>query len=492
MNLLQEFNNREKALIVWFLFFWILALSRKEVRVSFYGVLKALVNKYILATLAAMVLYTSIEIFSLCKIGLWQTTLTKDTVFWILGTAFVLLLNINTASKDERFFRKILLDNVKFVLVFEFLVNFYTFPLLCETILIPFIFVFAGMAAIADRKVEDKSTKKLVDFSLGVFGIFILVFSFVKMLSDFQGFATSENLRTFILPPLLTVGYMPFMYLVALFMAYEDFFILLDLRVGKRDAMLAKFTKWQILRLCHVNLGKFIRMSQESRQELMRARDKTEVKSIIRKYEGRIITMNRQSIMNLILSIFMLVVVLLVSIYVAVQEPPFKHVMEVVRAIGELYLWPMVILVLVGWVFREPIIRLIDRMRRFSTPLGPVDLSPHELIAIPTKSTLEIRFPGNIYWLAHNLEHTRLRLELMWPKGEVIAMLDRCIHHANTAQVPQEQIERLEEVRKQILDGSPDTVRWHQHAEELEVISRSIAGVAEYSHPDGYGYVPAP
>jgi hypothetical protein len=103
--------------------------------------------------------------------------------------------------------------------------------------------------------------------------------------------------------------------------------------------------------------------------------------------------------------------------------------------------------------------------------------------SIPTEGRLNTNYPGNIFWLAHNIEHTRLRLELQWPKNEVISMLDNCIHHATQAHVPSEYISWLRQIRENIDQTSNDQTRWHESAQDLDGFSRRIAHIAQKSHP---------
>jgi hypothetical protein len=74
--------------------------------------------------LATMILYVCILVLLFSTIGFWQTNLIKDTVIWSLGTAFVHLININQVTKSEDYFKTILFDNLKLILVLEFIVNF--------------------------------------------------------------------------------------------------------------------------------------------------------------------------------------------------------------------------------------------------------------------------------------------------------------------------------------------------------------------------------
>jgi len=280
------FNNREKAIIVWGLIFLVWALSHKNIRTSIFSVLKVLSQKKIVIVLTAMFLYVGLVVLMFRKIHLWDISLIKDTGFWVFGTAFVLLMNENKAVQDEHYFKKVLLDNLKLILVLEFIVNLYTFSLWVELILMPLLFILVAMSAFVEIKKEYLTVKKAVNPVLAIFGIFLIIFVLFNIIVDYQGFATTENLRAFLLPPLLTLTFIPFLYFLALFMAYENLFIRLDIFLEK-DKTLAKFTKRKIISLCLVNLGKVNKFTRENTQELMRLNDKNDVLSLIQQSNGK-------------------------------------------------------------------------------------------------------------------------------------------------------------------------------------------------------------
>ncbi len=280
------FNNREKALILWFLAFLFWGTLRKDIRRSIFGVLKALFRTEILVVLAAVIIYTGFAVVLLSKIGLWRTDLTKDTIFWLFGTAFVYPLNLNQATHDEHFFRKIVFDNLKLILVLEFIINFYTFSLGIEIILIPFLFFLGGMSAITKNRKEYSAVQKWIDRTLAAFGIILIIFASANLLRYYGDFATSDNFRAFLLPPTLTLGYLPFLYFLALFMTYEEFFVRIDIFL-KRDKTLATFLKRKILVSCRANLGKLNWFSRQNFLEFKKLRDKNDVMIMIQNYKKR-------------------------------------------------------------------------------------------------------------------------------------------------------------------------------------------------------------
>lgn len=260
---MDTFNNREIALIIWILIFliWMLfkknfwIVFKKDLRVSLFNFLKILTSKKIIILIFSMLLYVFLIIFMLHKIGFWNVSMIKDTIFWTFGVAFIMLINSDKANKDEHFFRKILLDNIKLIIVLEFIINLYVFNLVVELILIPILFIVVMMSAFAETKKENMQVKKAMGFILVIIGICFIIFVTYNIIIDFKGFASLDNLRGFLLPPVLTTFYLPFAYFMALFMIYETFFLRINILISKNKA-LTKYAKRKILEECHFNLRK--------------------------------------------------------------------------------------------------------------------------------------------------------------------------------------------------------------------------------------------
>jgi len=280
---INTLNGREKAVIVWFLIFLFWALSQKNIRTSMLGVLKAFFQKKIITVFLAMFVYIFFIILLFSKLQIWNASLTKDTGFWILGSAFVLLMNVNNATQDDHHFKKILIDNLKLILVLEFIITLYSFNFWIEMLFVPVMFLIVAMGAVAEIKKEYLPVKKLIDNILSFIGIFLIIFAISKVIGDYQGFLTANNLRSFVLPPLMALAYIPFLYIFALIMAYEMLFVRLDIFL-KNDKKLAGFAKQKIFRLCFLNLGKLNRFAKESTSDLLNLRDKNGILNLVERF----------------------------------------------------------------------------------------------------------------------------------------------------------------------------------------------------------------
>lgn len=220
------FSTREIAVIFWLVVFCIYILINKEIRKSAYRVIIALGNKYVVFAILFLFVYTYlITYFPLYICGAWDGSMIKDTCIWFLFTALSLLFNVNKA-RDFTFFKRIITDNIKVIIIVEFLFNFYTFPLVVELIMLPiltFLIIVQTYAEIYQQqepkyKVTTSCIKKIL--SLIGYGIFIYVIWMA--IKDYGNLLLIYNVKILLLPIFLTLLSIPYFYVVALIIEYDS------------------------------------------------------------------------------------------------------------------------------------------------------------------------------------------------------------------------------------------------------------------------------
>lgn len=125
-------NNREIAVLLWFLAIsiYILSSSRMtEVRNAFNGVITAFFVKKIITVLFFMVAYMAIVIYWLSELELWNFEQLKNTVFWSFSVGFMSLFKLEKIKQDKHFFKHSVLDNLKLLAILQFVIGVYTFSL---------------------------------------------------------------------------------------------------------------------------------------------------------------------------------------------------------------------------------------------------------------------------------------------------------------------------------------------------------------------------
>lgn len=262
MSIINALNNREIATAIWLTIILLWALSISDFRRSIPGLLKAFFHKKIFLPLLVMLLYIFLMVLAFKKIGFWDVSATKDTILWTLGSAFASYFSLNKVTQDSAYFKNVILDNIKFIVIMEFVVNLYSFSLPAELIVIPIVSFIVMANVLAESKPEYKQANKLFNFILGVFGLYLLTFTFREVVVDFQNFASLKNLRDFFLPPLFTVTLLPFIYIMALFSLYESFFIRINF--ANKNSDIARYAKRKVIASCHINLSKLNKVSKRA------------------------------------------------------------------------------------------------------------------------------------------------------------------------------------------------------------------------------------
>lgn len=276
-------NGREKALLVWGLIAFVFILVNRKTHDAMLGVVKAFLNIKIVAPFLAMFFYSGMLLWLLNIVGLWNSALLKDTIFWLFGTAIVLFFNTNRASQNPSLLKKMLLETVAFTVFLEFLANLYSFSFLAEFTLMPLLFFVVAMSALADSKDVYRIVRKPLKAILAGYGLFVLPYSIFTAFNNLFESLTLYNLLSLVIPSVLTVMYLPFIYLFALIMAYELLFVRLgSLMRGNKE--LARFTKKRILISFGLNLWLLNKFAQNSAADILKLKNENGVFSMLEKY----------------------------------------------------------------------------------------------------------------------------------------------------------------------------------------------------------------
>lgn len=118
------------------------------------------------------------------------------------------------------------------------------------------------MSSFLENKPQDKQVKRIVDTVLGIIGLILLSFTIREIVVDFNNFVSLKNLRDFLLPPVLSIMLIPYLYFTALFMQYEHFFLLIGF--ANKDKKFSWKIKKTVFRTCHLNLTKLKRITKKA------------------------------------------------------------------------------------------------------------------------------------------------------------------------------------------------------------------------------------
>lgn len=254
-DIASSFNGREQALVVWTLIILGYCLINARLRPLVRDILKSIFATKLLFAFASMGGYIVMLTFILKNLGLWDFSLLKDSLFWFFGSGIVLFMSASKASSDSSLIKKLFLSSFTLIIILEFIANLYSFNVFLEFMLVPILVIIVGMNTLADMKEEYKTIRKPLSMILSAYGFFILFYSVRAAIIDLESFLTLHNLMSFIIPLGLTLAFLPFVYMLALVMAYEMLFIRIGLFV-KNNPRLLNSAKWKVFLLCKFNLSK--------------------------------------------------------------------------------------------------------------------------------------------------------------------------------------------------------------------------------------------
>jgi len=255
-------------------------LSKPEIRTSVRGLLRSFFRWKILLCVGCMVLYIGGVVAALWMIGFWQPGLTKDTVLWLSFSAFALVLDFVTSDRDENVFGKIFFDNVKAVILIEFLVNTYTFSFVGELVFVPLVTFIFILDAVARKDDKYAQVARFTGGLLAVIGLAVFAFAISKAIADYRNIVSLDTVRSVALAPILSLAFLPFIYILLLVSTYEQVFLRLNLGQGKA-ADVMRYARRRIMLRYGLHLKQLRAFLRGHALDLMLIRTTTDVDDLL-------------------------------------------------------------------------------------------------------------------------------------------------------------------------------------------------------------------
>ncbi len=282
MNVLEIFNNREIAIFIWFIVVAIYVFRIEKVRESFNGIIKTVASVKIIIPLILLAIYIGVVSHYLSRIGLWNYTLLKDTIFWFFTAGLVTMFKYVTAQKGKIPIKELLLDNLKFIVILEFVMNTYTFALWGELLVVPFVTIVVSMNAFAEATKKNQDVTKFLGIVQSIIGLVLLSYVLYRAVIDYQVLGTIDALRSFLLPIILSTAIIPIVYLMAVYSNYESIFIGFKFGSEKSKGFIY-YCKLMIFLKCGFSTR---RISKLVPLDLMHLQNKDDIKEILLKTDG--------------------------------------------------------------------------------------------------------------------------------------------------------------------------------------------------------------
>lgn len=194
---------------------------RTSVKSTFPGVVRAFLAPQILWVLGLFVAWVLAWLGIASSIGVWNWSLLKDTVIIVSTVGLPLLFTTHNSPTGLALLRSIAKETVAWSALALFYVNLESFPLLGELVLQATLIFFTALLVFARHQEDSEKTVGCLTGALGVLGLFMIVWTTVQILTNYESYLTVDFARQLALSAWLPFALFPFLYLVAIFSAIE-------------------------------------------------------------------------------------------------------------------------------------------------------------------------------------------------------------------------------------------------------------------------------
>ncbi|TYC91553.1 hypothetical protein [Novosphingobium sp. BW1] len=240
--IINSISDREIASAIWLAVFVAFSLINKSTRDCLGAVIRALFQPALLTPLGIAALYATGEIFLLSYLGWWSVANLKTTILWLLTFAFVTMFEMATAKNRKAGLGKITAEILSVAVLITFIAELYSFPLIVELIALPFVTIVVLMAELAKHKPEHAPVAKLMGRLSGLIGFSYIGFSLLKSIELWHDTFTWANWLELVIPIILSVAFLPFLYAWRTYVAYNAMFTTIS--IFGIDRALVPYARW--------------------------------------------------------------------------------------------------------------------------------------------------------------------------------------------------------------------------------------------------------
>lgn len=226
MEIINSLSNREIAILFWMVIILTVLIYISKSSKAFFGVVKAFFDRKLVYCYIIIGAYLFLVIKILNKTIFWEAYLFKDFAIWFVGFAMVSFFSINKINTNSELVKRFL-KIFSATIIIDFSINFFTFNLGWELIIIPvvsFIAILQYFAEINKEKTGYEKVSSFLKWVLTIIGFSLLGYVIHKLYHNYNQILKINNVKSFLIPVILSVLYFPIILLFASVMKYENIF----------------------------------------------------------------------------------------------------------------------------------------------------------------------------------------------------------------------------------------------------------------------------
>lgn len=279
------FSTREIATVIWLLLFIIFCFASPKIRKSALGVIKAACTPKLFVSFMWILIYAVLLVFVLTFLPFWKWLYIKDISIWVLFAGVPVCYKAIGKKIDEHYFHNMILDNLKFAVLVEFIISSLTFSFVAELLILPAITFLALLDIIAGTKSEYASAKKFTSWLMAVAGIAIIGFTLKEAVNSYQTLGAIDLLVSFSVPVVFSALYIPVAYGFAIYAKYETLFIRMSFK-EPNDKEVKRSHRKAVLRICGLSYKKIDKFQQEYVKNVYVSMKQDEFDELIKQFKA--------------------------------------------------------------------------------------------------------------------------------------------------------------------------------------------------------------
>lgn len=214
----MELSTREIALLIWFCAVALFSFIHPSTRPYVLHLVRVVLQRQVVVVIALLYAYMGVVVWGLSLVSIWDWGQFKNTLIWSIAVGMASLFRINEIEDEPHFFRKWILDQLKVIAVVEFIIAYYTFPLLIELLLFPILFVIACTITMGERQEKHHRAASFLSGVLAIFGLTLIAYAIYMIVIDFQSFASFRTVQDFYTPIVLSFAFVPFIFVIYIYL----------------------------------------------------------------------------------------------------------------------------------------------------------------------------------------------------------------------------------------------------------------------------------
>lgn len=243
-----DLSNREIAALVYSGLLLAAVLLWKKGRPLAFDVVRAFFMPKLALIWLLMSLYVAACVWLLAWLNLWDWLNLKSTLLWWLTVGFTSIFEAQRLKDKPHVLRKLVRDAFTLSAVILFIAELVSFPLWVELLMLPALVFLALLIAVGEHQTDKPGVPRVLILLRGLqilANLTILGFSYWLVAASVSEFWSLNTLREFGLPLLLWLMFIPFIFLLAVYMTYEEAFIHLQMR--PKQAPIVRYARWRSL-----------------------------------------------------------------------------------------------------------------------------------------------------------------------------------------------------------------------------------------------------